>query len=135
MTTKEYLRQIRTVDKRINNKVEQIERLKSLLERVTPVLTGMPRGGDGRDRQDIIIQQIWDLSAEIEADTDMLINMKRDVYCRIAAIPDDRYRTILEAKYLCYQTWDRIAEDMQYDDVRWVHRLHGMALLAYEKIS
>ena len=130
MTTKDYLRQIKTVDKRIDNKLEQVERLKSLRERVTTVLSDMPKGGGEQDRIAIITQRIFELIEEINEDTDRLVDIKRDVYNRIKAVQDDRYRTILESKYLCYQTWEQIAEDMNIEE-RWIYYLHGRALVEF----
>ena len=37
------------------------------------------------------------------------------------------YQTILEKRYLCFQSWEKIAAAMDYD-IRWLYRLHGKAL-------
>ena len=131
MNTKDYLRQIRTIDTRIDNKLEQVERMKSLRERVTTTLTGMPHGGGDTDKLTTITERIWELERQINEDIDQLVTLKTEVRERINAIPDDRYRAVLESKYLCFKTWETIAEDMGYD-VRNIYFLHGRALQAYE---
>lgn len=131
MTTKEYLRQIRTVDKRIDDKLEEVERLQSLRERMTIIMSDMPRGSNGEDRINTITCRIWALEDEINAEIDRLVDLKTEARRRIEAIQDDRYKTLLSAKYLCYQTWEKIAEGMGFEDVRNVYYLHGRALQAF----
>ena len=44
MTTKEYLNKLRTLDRQIDSKLEQIDRLRSLSERVTTTISFSPKG-------------------------------------------------------------------------------------------
>ena len=134
MTTKEYLRQIRFVDMRIDNKLEQVERLKSKRESITTILSDMPRGGSGEDRLNAMTCRIWELEKQIDEDIDTLYDLKQEARERIEDIQDDRYRAILEAKYLNGHGLKRIADTMKYD-FDWVRKLHGYALLAYEKTT
>ena len=39
---------------------------------------------------------------------------------------------ILEMRYLTYKSWREIAEALELDD-RYVYKLHGLALRAFEK--
>lgn len=129
MTAKEYLRQARTLDMRINNHLSEAERLRSLLERSTSTLTGMPRSGSyDSDRRETIMQRVWDLEAQIDTEIDKLVDLKTDIRKRINKVRDDRYQALLEARYLNHNTWEQIAEDMNYDR-RQVTRLHGRALM------
>ena len=132
MTTKEYLRQIQTVDTEIKYKLDEIEHLKSLRERTTTVMTGMPRGGNGEDRLNTITCRIWELEAEIDKEVDKLVDMKTEARKRIEAISDNRYRTILSGRYLCCKSLLRVSNDMGYD-YDWARVLHGRALIAYER--
>ncbi|MGI6646818.1 MAG: hypothetical protein ACOX5D_09190 [Limnochordia bacterium] len=43
MTPKEYLKQARCLDVRINNKLEQLESLNALAQKATSAFNGMPR--------------------------------------------------------------------------------------------
>ena len=36
-------------------------------------------------------------------------------------------QTVLEKRYLCFQSWEQIAVEMGYD-LRWLYRIHGKAL-------
>ncbi len=135
MNTKDYLRQIRYTDKRIHDKLEEVEQLRSLAERTTTVLTGMPRSHGEQDRYNTIFARIWALEEEINGEIDRLVDLKTEVRRRIEAIPDERYKTILSAKYLCYQTWEQIADGMGFQDVRNVYYLHGRALWAFQNTA
>ena len=52
MTATEFLQQAAAVDRVIESKIEQVEKLKTLLTKGTSVLTGMPRSGNGREHYD-----------------------------------------------------------------------------------
>ena len=125
MTVKEFLSKIHAVDKRINNKLDQIEGLRSLLERVTPVLTGMPRGGQ-KDTSNIV-DRIWRLEAAVTDDIDLFVDMVQETRKAIERMDSEFEKYILEARYLVYWSWDKIAEDYGVS-VDTIHRAHGRAL-------
>ena len=70
---------------------------------------------------------IVDLQAEINRDIDRLVDLKREMVAVIKAVENIEYQTLLEKRYLCYQTWEQIAVDMGYS-VRQLYRLHDEAL-------
>lgn len=51
----------------------------------------------------------------------------------IKELSSSTYRTLLIARYINCETWEKIAEDMGYD-VRHVHRLHGAALRKFKDV-
>ena len=54
--------------------------------------------------------------------------VERDEIRKLIAFVDDPILTlILHKRYLCYQKWEVIAVDLDYD-LRWIHRLHSRAL-------
>ena len=127
MTAKEFLRQARTVDRRIDEATERVERLRAKLEagRMSSV-TGMPRGGaqDWTDTADRLIELERGVNARIR---DMCV-MKRQAMEAIDRVEDARLREVLELYYLNGMTWNQVAERMCLD-LRWVFQLHGRALL------
>ena len=127
MTTKEYLNKLRTLDKQIDSKLEQIDRLRSLAERVTTTLSFTPKGAGGANRTDYCIERIWQLEKEVTEDIDRLVDMKSGIRGAIERVENDKYRLLLEYRYLCGNTWEQIAEKMRID-LRWVYRMHGRAL-------
>lgn len=128
MTAKEYLEQARYLDQRINSKLTQVESLRSLATRITTVYSDMPHNAS-RDNHKFekILAKIVDLESEIDSDVDRLVDLKKEIMTAINAMKDDKYRVLLEMRYLNQQTWEQIAVAMDCD-IRQVYRLHGHAL-------
>ena len=128
MTIKEYLSQAKFLDQRINSKIQQVAALNDLATKATSTLTGMPRNPNhATSTMEEAIAKIIDLQAEINSDIDTLVDLKRDLSATIKAVGNTEYQTVLEKRYLCFQSWEQIAVEMGYD-LRWLYRIHGKAL-------
>ena len=128
MTVKEYLSQAKFLDQRINSKIQQVAALNDLATKATSTLTGMPRNPNhATSTMEEAITKIIDLQAEINQDIDTLVDLKRDLSATIKAVGNTEYQTVLEKRYLCFQSWEQIAVEMGYD-LRWLYRIHGKAL-------
>lgn len=128
MTAKEYLSQARYLDARINSKIRQVADLNELATKATTTLSGMPHNPNhGRSTMADCVAKIVDLQTEINADIDALVDLKRSILETIKAVTNVEMQTILEKRYLCFQSWEQIAASMNYD-IRWLYRLHGKAL-------
>ena len=128
MTAKEYLSQARYLDARINSKIHQVADLNALATNATSALTGMPRNPNhGRSTMADCVAKIVDLQAEINADIDELVDLKRDILETIKGLKNMECRTILERRYLCFEPWEKIAAGMGYE-LRYLFKLHGKAL-------
>lgn len=128
MTAKEYLSQAYRLDQRINSKIEQVASLNDLATKCTSTLTGMPRNPNrASSTMADAVGKIIDLQNEINRDIDRLVDLKREIVTVIKAIQNPEYQTLLEKRYLCFLTWEKIAVDMGYD-LRWLYRIHKRAL-------
>ena len=128
MTAREYLSQAHRLDQRIDAKIAQVATLNELATKCTSTLTGMPRNPNrGTSTMADAVAKIVDLQAEINRDIDLLVDLKREMVAVIKAVENIEYQTLLEKRYLCYQTWEQIAVDMGYS-VRQLYRLHDEAL-------
>ena len=128
MTVKEYLSQAKFLDQRINSKSQQVAALNDLATKATSTLTGMPRNPNhATSSMEDVIAKIIDLQAEINNDIDTLVDLKRSLSKTIKAVDSPEYQTVLEKRYLCFQSWEQIAVEMGYD-LRWLYRIHGKAL-------
>lgn len=127
MTVKEYLNQAPRLDLIIDLKLAQVERLKSLRERVTSILGDTPKGSGRGDRVAEITIKIWSLEEEINRDIDRFVDTKADIRQRIGLVTNDRYRTVLEYRYLLGYKWEKISAIMDIE-LRWLYRIHGRAL-------
>lgn len=134
MTAKEYLSQAKYLDVRINSKIRQLSDLNDLATNATSALTGMPHNPNhGRSTMADCVAKIVDLQAEINADIDQLVDLKREILETIKSLHNVELQTILERRYLCFETWEKIAAGMGYD-LRWLFRLHGKALEEVQSI-
>ena len=128
MTAKEYLSQAKYLDIRINSKIRQVDALNDLAANATSALSGMPHDPNhGRSTMADCVAKIVDLQTEINADIDELVDLKREILETIKSLHNVEFQTILERRYLCFETGEKIAADMGYD-LRWLFRLHGKAL-------
>ena len=128
MTAKEYLSQAFHLDHRIDSKIDQVASLNALATKCTSTITGMPHNPNhGQSTMADAIAKIVDLQAEINRDIDTLVDLKREIVTAIKAVENPEFQTILEKRYLCYQSREQIAVEMSYD-LRWLYRMHNRAL-------
>ena len=132
MTARDYLSQARQLDAAIDARLERIARLRALVSGRAARTDGMPRGGGAGsagsafDWTETVIK-IDEMERALDRDIDRLIDLKREIAEVIAAVPDMRYRTLLEYRYLCGWGLPRIARAMHYSEDR-VRHIHGRAL-------
>jgi hypothetical protein len=134
LTAKEYLSQAYHLDQRINAKLEQVEVLRSLTRRVT-VSYGREPVSHTRNvssLEDSIIR-LMEAENALNRTIDALVDIKMGIAWCINAVPNHDYQLLLEKRYLCFQSWEQIAIDMQCT-VRWAHILHGRALSVIDRL-
>ena len=128
MNTKTYLSQARYLDMRIKSKLQQVDSLNELATTCTSVLTGMPRNpSSSTSRMADAVCKIVDLQNDINRDIDTLVDLKKEIMGVIKAVVNPEHQTLLEKRYLCFLSWEKIAVDMGYD-LRYIHKLHIRAL-------
>lgn len=128
MTAKEYLSQVRFIDRLINSKLEQLACLKETATKATMTLSDMPRS-DSPDLQSMetTIVKIVDMEREIDADIDRLVDLKREARELVDRLTNLDQRLILELRYFGYKKWPEIVDELGYSEAT-VFRLHGAAL-------
>ena len=132
MTAKEYLNQAYHIDHRIESKLSQIESLKNLATRVTSVFSDMPHSSSSdNQRLEKTIAEIIDLENEVSTDIGRLINLKREIKNIINQVQNEKYRILLELRYLNFLTWEQIAVNLNFS-IQHTYRIHDKAL---KKIS
>ncbi|MFT8313421.1 MAG: DUF1492 domain-containing protein [Clostridium sp.] len=128
MTAKEYLSQAYRIDQRINSKLEQIMSLRSLATKATSTLSDTPPSGtrNVHSMEDTIVKMI-ELENEINADIDVLIDLKKDIMEVIKKVNNPEQHTLLELRYLCFKSWEQIAVEMGYS-LQHIFRIHDKAV-------
>ncbi|MDR2531472.1 MAG: DUF1492 domain-containing protein [Oscillospiraceae bacterium] len=126
MTAKQHLRQVRDVDVSIDAKLEQIMRLRVRAENLRSLSSA---GGNThtRDKMGECLEKIEELESKINEDINRQIDLKADIYDKIRELENTDYKTLLELKYLNFETWEKVAEKMNRS-VSGVHVLHAKAL-------
>ncbi len=128
MNAKEYLKQAFYLDKRINSKLEQVESLNVLATKVSYTLSDMPKSPNrGTSRLEDTIVKIIDLQEEINRDIDRLVDLKKEIANAIFSLEDKEEQTVLEKRYLCFNSWEQIAVDMNYS-IQYCFNIHRNAL-------
>ena len=123
---KEYLLSYQHLNQRINRLLLEQQQWRELATRVSPNLSGMPRGGGGGGTQGAI-SKIIDLETEINAEIDKLVDKRKEIEGIIRAVEDSTLRALLEYRYINGKKWEEIALMMGYD-YRYILKIHGKAL-------
>lgn len=136
MKAYDYLNQALHLDKQISCKLDQIERLRSLTQRVTASYddsgASHSGGGTASPMEDAIIR-LMEAQDALNAQIAALIDAKTEIQRIIQRVNDGRLRLLLEKRYLCGMTWEAIAVDMGVS-YRWLMTLHSDALGVVDRI-
>lgn len=128
MDTKEFFQQIRHIDKQIDVKFEHLEQLKALATKVTATMSETSSKPSGVSRSmENSVDKIILLQEELNADIDRYIDLKRTAGEIIRQIQNEKYRRVLESRYLLGMTWEAIAVEMDMT-YQGVCHIHGRAL-------
>lgn len=133
-TPKEYLRQLRTAEIKIEQKEEELERLKSSLESISTGTDGERVQTTPRDRLSEEITRIVDLEKEINSDLGALLMLRNKIINEIQSMDNPVYINILYKRYVEYKSLEEIAVEMSYSYIH-IKRLHGYALLEFQRKS
>ena len=128
MTVKEYLKQYRTLDGKINAKLQHLEELKAKALYISPSTENAGSWNSlPRSRVEEITDNIMQLQKEINDKIDRLVNLEREIRRAIDKLADDKMREVLEYHYINGMTLEQTAVKMNYS-YRQICRIHGEAL-------
>ena len=132
MNAKEYLRQAEELDATIETKLETVAALRSLLEKSTGVLSGLPKSqGDGRSLENTIAK-IVDLEEEINRDIDELVDIKTEIRKMISTLKNPTAKNIMEKRYMQRKSWNQIVDEL-HKSRDWIFKVHRQTLDELEK--
>ena len=134
MTAKEFLNRAYRLDTRINNRFEQIQRLRSLAGKNTAAYSGetVSHTRNVHSSEDAIIR-IIEAEQELNREIDELIVIKNDIRQVIELVADPNCRLLLESRYLCMNHWDDVCSKLEVSRSR-VFELHQTALSMVETV-
>lgn len=125
---KSYLMQVELYDTHINNKLEELQRLKELTRQITSTLKQDVVSHSGnQDKLAEAVAKIVDLENEITVAVDAYIDKKREVGKVLDRIDDADQVSVLHKLYFEYKSWLQIAAEMHMTE-RNAQYIHGRAL-------
>lgn len=134
MKAKNYLLEIRKLDRKINNKQIELDSLRALVTSITPTLKEINVQSNGsQDRLGETMVKIIDLQHEINNKIDEYVDRKLEAIRLINKLEDDISINILIQRYINYKSWDEIAVSLSYTR-QGIIKKHGKALLDFEKL-
>ena len=135
MKAKEYLKQVELLDVKIKQKKIELAGL-----REDAICTGAfdyssekVQTSAKADSMSNKVAKYVDLENEIHEDIERFTELKHKVIGQIHMLDKPKYINVLFKKYIEYKGLKEIAEEMHYTP-EYVRRLHGWALLSFEKI-
>lgn len=133
MTAKEYLRQLVSIERLIQVKTTERERLMALATKVTSALSDckVETSPDNTKTQNIIIKMA-ELREEIEEQTSRYTSLYHKIEEEIDSMEDDRYKILLIMRYMKGASFSDIADKLGYEK-RWTLVLHKRALQDFKK--
>lgn len=135
MTAKEYLQQVRRMDRLINNKIAEIDQLKELATSITAATDREAVQTSGvSDKVGNVVASIIDLQNEINALVDNYIDKRKEIIAQIDGIEKQQplYYAILHGRYIQFRRLQEIADDEGYA-AQYIREQHGKALAFFER--
>lgn len=133
MTAKDYLNHIRSLDRKLRIKEQQLLQLHRDIGSLKAVDCTREKVS-GTPHMDIAdkIAQVDELITQINTEWDELIRTREEARRLIEQLQDAREQQVLSARYILCETWEQIAVDMRITG-RHVFRLHGQALKNFSR--
>lgn len=134
MTAKEYLQQIELLNKKINHRIREAERLHALITggaltyNPDKIRTSVSRAQEERLERYIDMQR--EINESIEDMVDLKHKIIREIHCIDAGDKTATYIEILFRRYIELTPLTKIAEEMGYN-YKWLCQLHGFALTTF----
>lgn len=123
----QYLKRYQSINKSIDQKLEEIAMWRNRASKMGHSLSDMPRGGERQDLIQSAIDKICELETSINSEIDQLMLVHQDIENIINQVQNEVLGTLLKCRYLNGFTWEQIAVLMNYSYSQ-VCRLHGKAL-------
>ena len=125
---KAYLQQVELYDTHINNKLEELARLKELVRHITSSIKDVAVTGGGKpDKLGSAVAKIVDLENEINDAVDAYIDKWREISRVVERLEEADQVAVLHKLYFEFKTWPEIALEMHMTE-RNAQYIHGRAL-------
>lgn len=124
---KHRLRKVLILDRDVQAKYYQLERLRSLAEKTTTTQSERVQTSSSPDKFGDIMDKIIKAEQELNDEMHALLDATKEAKRLIDSVENDDYRHLLTMRYLCCRSWEECAVILKCS-YRHVHRLHSQAL-------
>ena len=133
MNAKDYLKQVGRMNKEIENKAEEIQKLKDMATRITSS-TDKERvqSNSSQDKLGDAVAEIIDLENELQEIVTRNLDKRKFITKQIEELDNDIYYDVLYKRYILCKQFHVIATEMMYS-MDYLFRVHKKALRAFEK--
>lgn len=133
MDTKQYLSQIKRLDRQIQNKLSELYNLRMMASSISASNEGerVQTTGD-KDQLGLVIAKVVDMENEVNKIADEFVDTRSRIISQIDSLDDLDSYDILSMRYVAGKTFHEISEKTHWS-IRKVFSLHGKALLEFEK--
>lgn len=136
MTAKEYLEQVRHKQAEIGNLKRDKEAVKDMLYSLGEAAKAKRvQSSRNNDKFGTLFSRIDEMERKIDDKIIDLMQFRMKVSEQINALDNVSYITILNCRYIHFQSWEKIARSAfdEERNVRSVQKLNGLALQEFEK--
>ena len=133
MNSKDYLKQAYIFDRQIRLDIQKLDSMRGSLygRAISYDKDGSSPASRTNGMEDSMVR-VLDYERHINEEIDRLTAKRAEIENDIYAVQDDILREVLTRRYLLYQKWELIAEEMNYG-VRHIYKLHLKALNAFSE--
>lgn len=134
MKAMEYLKRAYRLNQRINIKLEQLDMLREMTCKATSTFhEDKVLGTRDRCPMETAIIKVITAEEEINEMIDRFVDIKEEISATIQKLDGYETRWMLELRYLCFNSWETIANKMQYK-TSYIYKMHGRALGKLERL-
>ena len=127
-----HLKQIRLIDKEINQMLNELERIRCSLMRSSQLKQVSVQESKVGSKDDVYIKMI-EYNDKINQKVDELIDTKKKVFDIIEQIKDHEQRLILKMRYVDCEKWEDIEQELHVSK-NTMHRIHRKALKEFNSL-
>ncbi|WP_455043370.1 DUF1492 domain-containing protein [Granulicatella adiacens] len=127
-----HLKQIRLIDKEINQMLNELERIRCSLMRSPQLKQVSVQESKVGLKDDVYIKMI-EYNDKINQKVDELIDTKKKVFDIIEQIKDHEQRLILNMRYVDCEKWEDIEQELHVSK-NTMHRIHRKALKEFNSL-
>lgn len=132
MLTKQYLYQVRNLDRAVNRKLEEIFKLKTMATNITVTYDSERVQTSPSDKLSSTVAKIVDYENEVDALVDKYIATRKRIIEQIESLPNEDYRDVLTERYINGLTFDAMTTKLHMSRNKIIQHVHPKALADFE---